>query len=94
MIVRSDGLIIMFSNAVAPRRNRHNVVIIVWLTLFVLLIGKVISLPLEDFYNFTENVYPTEELDDGGSDKLYLDTQFPFFNSTYSFLYVSIIIVF
>lgn len=89
----TNGRDIMFSNAGAPRR--HKVTNLAWF--IVLCLGTVEicgAVPvIEHFYPF--DIYgldnKTQAKDDGGSDLIHLDIGFPFFNYTYSSLYVSMI---
>lgn len=85
------GRDIMFSNAGVHRRNKVSQ--LVWLLAIctLVLVNFSASIPLEDFYPFdisgADNKTKVE--DDGGSEKIFLSVDFPFFNYTYNSLYVN-----
>ncbi|XP_045194321.2 sushi domain-containing protein 2-like [Mercenaria mercenaria] len=86
----TNGLDIMFSNAGAPRR--YKVIYLVWLLILFLGKAKICAgVALDDFYPFDIDGQDnkTEYKDDGGSELIQLDVDFPFFNYTYSSLYVN-----
>lgn len=92
MIGLTNGRGIMFSNVEVPRRHKVTYYLAWVLVLCLSIVKHSASLPLEDFYAFDVNGLDnkTAYMDDGGSDKIVLDVEFPFFNYSYTTLYVSL----
>lgn len=99
MSTLANGWGIMCSNVGRCRRHKTNVasfrlllVGVVIVTLSSALLPLTTGLPLDEFYPFnltTDN--KTEQTDDGGSELIQLDVNFPFFNSlNYRGIYVSL----
>lgn len=88
----------MCSNVGLCRRHKVNVakyrllVIVAVVTVWSAILPSTSGLPLDDFYPFDlQHDNKTEVKDDGGSDLIQFDVNFPFFNtSNYRDIYVSI----